>query len=550
MRNIHPSSFILHPFSPRVLVIGLDGGTFDLLTPWAESGRMPNLARLMATSARATVNSTRPAITPVAWTTFQTGCDPHEHGILDYRYLDHHRRRLSLNHAGRIDRPTLFDAISASGGDVVSLNLPMTYPAPAAVRGMIVGGLDSPSIDAALAPYPEFARRMRATGARFDLGTVWRRRPTTFEELADGVEQTDAIFRGQATAARVADAMTDWRLMVVQLQVLDSFQHRCWDLLDPQGGPELWTAKTQQALRALDDCLGELMELAARRQSAVVAVSDHGFGPFRGKITLTEVLSRAGLLRVPRGAGAAGFHLRRAGWRFRKTLWRRMRPGCGTAQLTRPLDSLLPIDWRRSTALALHGNLGGLIYLNTPERFGSGPVTTHRQREQSLCDAAAALEDARHPETGEPLFVETFSTAERFGIDPVERLWPDLVAIPAPGFHTWHKFDARPRLVRGDLAMAGTHRLEGVLMVQSPGTLPGRYPRAELRDVAPTILRLLGLAASPQMSGRALGAMLRGTARTLPREQLEQPREPAMASITDADQLRVEARLRDLGYLD
>lgn len=537
---------------PRVLVIGLDGATFDLLMPWAASGRMPNLARLMRTAARSTLHSTRPYITPVAWTTFQTGCDPQEHGILDYRYLDHRRRRLLLNHAGRIGRPTLFESVSSAGGQVVSLNLPMTYPASKSVDGMVVGGLDSPSIDAALSPYPAFAERLRATGARFDLGTVWRRRPKTFAELSDGVEQTGAIFRGQATAARVADRMTDWRLMVVQLQVLDSLQHRCWDLLDPSRAtaPELWVSKAQQALRAMDDCLGELMELAARRNAAVVAVSDHGFGSFRGTITLATILASHGLLRLPRGLAAAGYPVRRGGWKLRKLLWRRLRPGWSTAQLTRPLDGLLPIDWRRSSALALHGNLGGLIYLNTRARFETGPLSTARQREQTLADTIAAFEDVRHPETGERLFVEVYGTAERFGFDPVERMWPDVMAIPAPGFHTRHKFDARPQMVRTDAAMAGTHRLDGVLLVDAPRAAAGVYPAAELRDVAPTILRLLGLPTPAGMSGRSLDEYFRGVSR-LPSSCVVEPhREPALAGITDADQVCVEARLRDLGYLD
>ena len=536
----------------RLLVIGLDGATYDLLLPWAESGRMPNLARLMASSARAVVNSTKPYITPVAWTTFQTGCDPHEHGILDYRYLDHRRRRVLLNHAGRIARPTLFDAVGTAGGEVVSLNLPMTFPAPSSAKGIVVGGLDSPSIDAALAPYPEFARRVRATGAHFDLGTVWRHRPTTLDELAHGVEQTEEIFRGQATAARVADRMSDWQLMIVQLQVLDSLQHRCWQWLNPAQGTtgELWMSKAQQALRALDDCLGELMELAARRDAAVVAVSDHGFGPFRGKITLAEILSRAGLLNWPRGGRAASFYLRHGLWRLRKFIYRRFNPGWSAAQLSRPLDTLLPIDWKRSAALALHGNLGGLIYLNTRERFASGPLKTAAHRDQALADVIEAFEAAQHPETGEPLFVEVFGTAERFGIDPVEKLWPDVVAIPAAGFHTRHKFDARPRLVRSDPAMAGTHRLEGVLLINAPQVSAGDYRPAELRDVAPTILRMLGLNVPGQMSGRALADILSGGTRQPSGGSHAAERQMQLAGITDAEQMTVEARLRDLGYLD
>lgn len=537
----------------RLLVIGLDGATYDLLRPWAESGRMPNLARLMADSARAVVNSTRPYITPVAWTTFQTGCDPHEHGILDYRYLDHRRRLLLLNHAGRIARPTLFDSINAADGQVVSLNLPMTFPASAAVRGMVVGGLDSPSIEAALAPYPAFAKRLRATGARFDLGTVWRRKPTTFEEFASGIEQTDAIFRGQATAANVADRMTEWRLMVVQLQVLDSLQHRCWNWLHAGDAhaAELWMSKARQALRALDDCLGELMELAARRGAAVVALSDHGFGSFRGKITLAEILAQAGLLFWPRGGAAAGYYLRSGAWRMRKYLYRRFQPGCSTAQLTRPLDSLLPIDWRRTRALAMHGNLGGLIYLNTRRRFAAGPLKTERQREQALAEVLHAFKSAIHPETGEPLFVEVFGTAERYGVDPLEKLWPDVLAIPTPGFHTRHKFDARPQLVRADAAMAATHRSEGVLLLHAPGVRGGDHAAAELRDVAPTILRLLGIAAPRHMSGQTLRGMLAGN---VPRVRSEayaaQPAGLELCGITDAEQRSVEARLRELGYLD
>ncbi|HVC98248.1 MAG TPA: alkaline phosphatase family protein [Pirellulales bacterium] len=540
------------PTVPRVLVVGLDGATYDLLVPWAESGLMPNLARLMAGSSLSVVNSTQPCITPVAWTTFQTGCDPAEHGILDYRYLDHRRRRLGLNHAGRSRSPTLFEAVSHAGDEVVSLNLPMTFPAPGSVRGIVVGGLDSPSIEAALAPYPAFADNLRATGVRYDLSTVWRRKPTDFEELSANVAQTAASFRGQAVAALVADRMTDWKLMVVQLQVLDAFQHRCWHLLagEGEGAPRAWVAKAREALVAMDDCLGELLVLAERRRAAVVAVSDHGFGPFREKITLSEILSRRGLLKLPGWSGAASYYLRRGGWKLRKLLWRRLRPGCSTAQLTRPLDSLLAIDWKRSVALALHGNLGGLIYLNTPGRFGGGPLATPRQREQALADVTAAFDEARHPETGERLFIDTFGTAERFGIDPIEAMWPDLLAIPAPGFHTRHKFDAAPQLLRNDPTLTATHRREGVLMVQAPGVTLGHALTAELRDVAPTILHLLGVPAPARMSGRVLNDLFADCSPTAKvasharRDSLEP------AGITDADQRSVENRLRDLGYLD
>ena len=35
----------------RVMVIGLDGATFDLIRPWIENGTMPTLQRLIASGA-------------------------------------------------------------------------------------------------------------------------------------------------------------------------------------------------------------------------------------------------------------------------------------------------------------------------------------------------------------------------------------------------------------------------------------------------------------------------------------------------------------------
>src|SRR2546423_14749019 len=104
--------------SPRVLVIGLDGATYDVFVPLAELGVMPNLSILLRDAALHELRSTEPYTTPVAWTSFLTGCEVSTHGIFDYRYLDHARGELLLNHSGRIACPTLFDELAAAGGQV------------------------------------------------------------------------------------------------------------------------------------------------------------------------------------------------------------------------------------------------------------------------------------------------------------------------------------------------------------------------------------------------------------------------------------------------
>lgn len=545
----------------RVLVIGLDGATYDVLMPWVQSGKVPNLAHFMSRAALAPLESTRPYITPVAWTTFLTGVDPSDHGIWDYRYLNHRQRRILLTNSRRIRSRTLPQIVSPDG-DIVSLCLPMTYPAPDGTRGIVVGGIDSPSAEACLSHNRPFMQALSAAGVRLNPKTIWKRKPESLAELEKGVQETCQEFTDLSKAALIADRLTQWKMMIVQFQTLDSLQHRCWHLLGVSpgaGGPQEWGERIERAITALDQALGRLLELADQRGAAVVCLSDHGFGPFRGKICIPELLRRRGLLTTPSAfAGFGNFVVRRA-WKFRKGSVRML--GRRTSHLAEPLSAILPVDWRRSRALTFHGSLGGLVYINTPRRFGNGPVQTESQYAQTTADCRAAFLEARHPDTDEPLFEEVFSPAQAMGEDPVDAEIPDLVAIPSPGFHTGNKFDMSGKLFRPDPAMVATHRLEGVLMVQSSRSSPEHHRPAHLRDVAPTILAMLGLDIPPEMKGRVLSHLTNSRGRPVESgfpdpvgERIPAVRLPSMtclaSSASPTADLQVESRLRDLGYID
>ncbi|MFN2142984.1 MAG: alkaline phosphatase family protein, partial [Candidatus Promineifilaceae bacterium] len=58
----------------KLLIIGFDGATFDLIRPWAREGHLPNLARIMETGVHGDLLSTLPPVTSPAWPTFMTGC--------------------------------------------------------------------------------------------------------------------------------------------------------------------------------------------------------------------------------------------------------------------------------------------------------------------------------------------------------------------------------------------------------------------------------------------------------------------------------------------
>jgi len=68
----------------KVAVFGLDGVTFDLLQPWIDEGRLPNLANLLAQGASGRLRSTIPPVSASAWSSFATDSRPGQHGLIDF----------------------------------------------------------------------------------------------------------------------------------------------------------------------------------------------------------------------------------------------------------------------------------------------------------------------------------------------------------------------------------------------------------------------------------------------------------------------------------
>ncbi|MBT5305170.1 MAG: nucleotide pyrophosphatase, partial [Candidatus Scalindua sp.] len=68
----------------RVVIVGLDGMDPELASQYMKEGKLPNLSKLSKSGTFQKLQTTLPAISPVAWSTFMTGVDPSRHNIFDF----------------------------------------------------------------------------------------------------------------------------------------------------------------------------------------------------------------------------------------------------------------------------------------------------------------------------------------------------------------------------------------------------------------------------------------------------------------------------------
>ncbi|MDA1229380.1 MAG: alkaline phosphatase family protein [Planctomycetota bacterium] len=78
----------LKPLASRVVVIGLDGLDPGRVRRLMSLGKMPNFQKLAETGTISDLATTLPPISPVAWSSFQTGVNPGKHNIYDFLNRD------------------------------------------------------------------------------------------------------------------------------------------------------------------------------------------------------------------------------------------------------------------------------------------------------------------------------------------------------------------------------------------------------------------------------------------------------------------------------
>ena len=120
-----------------LLILGLDGASWNVMEPMMERGALPNLARIREQGVSGTMRSELPCLSIVLWTSAATGRLPEEHGVRDWSYVDPETGEQGLMDSSRRQVAALWNIASAARLRVGFVNWWATWPAEE-VNGFIV----------------------------------------------------------------------------------------------------------------------------------------------------------------------------------------------------------------------------------------------------------------------------------------------------------------------------------------------------------------------------------------------------------------------------
>ena len=291
----------------RVLVVGLDGATWDVIFPLMEQGKLPNLQHLVKGGSFGYLNSTTPPMTLPSWSSMLTGCNPGKHGIFDFVHKKQNQWNLEFTNSTFREVPTIHQIISKQGGRVVSVAVPTTWP-PQELNGIVISGFDSPvstGIDRTFC-YPQniydeihrkFGGMCFADFQESRIDHDWHL--FAKKSLLKEIERKEKIAQWILQKER-------WDMFMFLFGESDTVSHHFWRFYDSKSprfdgsSAELSTA-IPDVYCALDKMLGAVIESA--NPEYICLCSDHGFGGAgTHAVYLNRYLEETGWLQYKRRA--------------------------------------------------------------------------------------------------------------------------------------------------------------------------------------------------------------------------------------------------------
>jgi len=534
----------------KILVIGLDAATFDLIEPWGAAGHLPALTRLINEGTSARLISTPNMHSASAWTSILTGLNPGRHGLFVFSDRDFASGKQIFFKGGDRIGELIGSHLARHRLTSGFLNVPMTYPAQCAQGSFMVSGLDAPSLnDRAFCPgelreellhrFPDYDFAPRRLG---DLMRGGR--------LDDAARQWLNLVEIQTSAAEYLINSRPTDLFMIVYTASDWAGHNLWKFSQASADKN----PILEIYSALDGAIGRLIQ-HANSDTQIYVVSDHGMGPHTGaSYHLADWLESSGYLVRRRRAHSPQSVISASRNAIRSvvpaSLRERAKERIGEERLQRlravEKDSFYAsVDWEHTVAYTEPGR--HVININLEGRNANG-IVAPSDYDRTCLRIIAELNNWKDV-SGTPVVERVVRRDEAYSGPFVERA-SDLFIH----WNTAADLGEPPDEVRArGFWWSGDHRPDGVLIIKGPGIRPNTRGAAQtVYDLAPTITYAAGLPVPDKLDGRVIQSAFTEeflAERPIQIEEASSISTQGQIQISAAEEQAVEEKLRSLGYM-
>jgi predicted AlkP superfamily phosphohydrolase/phosphomutase len=558
----------------RVAIIGIDGGTFDIILPLINKGLLPNIGSFLSDGSWGTLASTIPPITMPAWPTLITGVNPARHGIFYFKCNTHETYDEGpLVNSSYLKVKSVWEMLSEYEKKLIAVAVPTTYP-PIPVNGVMISSI-RPAHQEQIKTYPpeigeEITRVFGLERIKVEKLNIKRlRRNMRYSERSQVFSRFLTFHL--AGIEKLADMVTylmdktDWSFLFVVFQSSDVAQHFCWALMDKEHPnhdrklAERFGEIIYEIYKKIDGAIGRIIEKAGKDTTFII-VSDHGAGPVHKGLYLNNWLLKEGFLTLK--------NQRRYRIRIKKTrlenILRRLRMDVISERLPRSLASLslpvikkqmLPpheiIDWSKTIAYATRNG----ININLKGREPEGIVDLN-EYDKVVDTIKARLEEFVDPETGKNVVERVYKKEEIYN-GPYINDANDLYIATGDSLYLPLKIIDNGDIIRrlSPNAVSGHHinKREGIFLIKGPHCKRNnRLNGLSIVDVLPTAIYLLGLDIPEYLEGRVITeAIKEDTLKNNPPRyvRMDPSSKIEKGRLSKEEMAELEAELKNLGYI-
>lgn len=545
----------------KVLVIGLDGATFDLLSPLLKENMLPTLKKIIDNGVSAKLISTIPPDSGTAWPALLTGRNAGKSGIFNFARKEGYG--VTPVKPSYPEGMALWDILSDRSMVVGFINVPLTYP-PKKVNGFMVTGFPTP--EDAVYTFPATIQselETRCNGYIIDVNKEGNEEQV-FNHLFLAAEK-----RTQATLYLME--RYNWDFVMTVFTGPDRIQHDFWKYLEqsiPLSKNEKahhYRLRVFQYFSKIDKCIKKMCE-GVPQDTNVIIVSDHGMGALKNYININNwlisrkymVLKSKTSTRIKNKLYAIGINPKNAYLMLRKLHLSFLRKKIAEkGLLSKAADKIFlsveDVDWSNTKAFYA-GLIGwGEIFVNLKGREEKGIVYQGSEYEKLRKDLTEDILKMEDPETGRRVVKKVYRREEIYDEHFIDQI-PDLIFEPADGYSCfWAHHFVSNSTVEDSFGISADHKKNGIFIAYGPDITRGKtIDSLSIFDIAPTVLHMFNLEVPEDMDGRVAKEIFSPSSEIFQNEVKRvkvQITSQEATYWTEQEKRDIEEKLRALGYL-